>query len=79
MCVWKDGGTFAAMNTRLRSILSWCDQRHIAQKYGFFRGCDPALEAHVTRIYHVMRRPEAVTDVDDEWLTRMERIIKKLD
>ena len=70
--------TLAPMNQRLRNILSWCDQRHISQQFAFFRGCDPSLEAEHARIARVLRRPDAVTDIDEMWVARMEVIINKL-
>ena len=66
------------MNTRLRKILKWCDERSISQVFSFFRGCDPSLEADVLRIYAVLRKPESVTDIDEPWIESMEATINAL-
>jgi hypothetical protein len=71
------------MNTRLRTILRWCDKRGISQVVTFFRGCSqrPQMyDAHYARIGAVLRGNVAqVTDTDEHWISDMEATINKLD
>lgn len=75
------------MRARLSAIERWCDKRGIEQKYGFFRGCDPAIEAFEARIRLVTRtsRGDAATqwrqlvnDEDAPWIESMEATIEAL-
>jgi hypothetical protein len=70
------------MNTRLQTILRWCDRRGISHVVAFFRGCSdqPQMyDAHYARIGAVLRgKVSQVQDTDDTWISDMEATINKL-
>lgn len=62
------------LHERWATVQSWCLARGINQVYAFFKGCDPMIAAHETRIRYVLRNTHALElgEPDAMWITSME-------